>query len=416
MKSRSKKNLLFILFLVVLFIFSSGCEEESSAEGVASNMQLNDKEVISGIQPNAEEIISNLQMKTGDLEDYSFTMYVNLSSTEQNPERYEVAWKKPDLMNMTILSPEKNAEVITVSDGNFQWVYNPEDKTVFKTETSDDFNGLKLFEPDVYAELLNGIILNGKTASLLRTENIDGKSVYLLELTPSEKNESPGKSQGMSEAWSSRIWVDSENWMLLRYELYDSKGNVTLDMEIQNLKLNTEIPDSKFEFKIPDGAQVKLLGVEDLKAEPEKITLEKAKQLVDFEILIPEYLPEGYEFNYSMVSSSKDTPYSAFLHSGFSIFAGKNYEGITLIYKKGDNEICILERIVENDFPNFSKTLDFESESKDVFINGKNGTISPMFGGNMKALTWQNEELEITIISSLDQAELLNVAESFSGN
>lgn len=415
MKSRSKKNLLLISFLVVLFIFSSGCEEESSAEGVASNMQLNDKEVISGIQPNAEEIISNLQMKTGDLEDYSFTMYVNLSSKEQKPEIYEVAWKKPDLMNMTLLSPEKNAEVITVSDGNFQWVYNPEDKTVFKTEISDDFNGLKLFEPDVYAEFLNGIILNGKTASLLRTENIDGKSVYLLELTPSEKNESlERKSQRMSEAWSSRIWVDSENWMLLRYKLYDSKGNVTLDMEIQNLKLNTEIPDSKFEFKIPEGAQVKLLGVEDFKAEPKKITLEEAKQLVDFEVLTPKDLPEGYEFNYSTVSSSKDTPYSAFLHSGFSIFAGKNYEGITLIYKKGDNEICIIEKIVENDYPNFPKTLDFESESEDILINGKNGMISSIFGGNMKTLTWQNEELEITIISSLDKTELLNVAESVS--
>jgi outer membrane lipoprotein-sorting protein len=415
MKSRSKKNLLLISFLVVLFIFSSGCEEESSAEGVASNMQLNDKEVISGIQPNAEEIISNLQMKTGDLEDYSFTMYVNLSSKEQKPEIYEVAWKKPDLMNMTLLSPEKNAEVITVSDGNFQWVYNPEDKTVFKTEISDDFNGLKLFEPDVYAEFLNGIILNGKTASLLRTENIDGKSVYLLELTPSEKNESlERKSQRMSEAWSSRIWVDSENWMLLRYELYDSKGNVTLDMEIQNLKLNTEIPDSEFEFKIPDGAQVKLLGVEDFKVEPKKITLEEAKQLVDFEVLTPKDLPEGYEFNYSTVSSSKDTPYSAFLHSGFSIFAGKNYEKITIVYKRGDEEICIIEKIVENDYPNFPKTLDFESESEDVLINGKNGTISSIFGGNMKTLTWQNEELEITIISSLDKTELLNVAESVS--
>ena len=43
-----------------------------------------------------------------------------------------------------------------------------------------------------------------------------------------------------------------------------------------------------------------------------------------------------------------------------------------------------------------------------------NGTISPIFGGNMKALTWKNEELEVTIVSSLDKAELLNIAESFS--
>lgn len=32
----------------------------------------------------------------------------------------------------------------------------------------------------------------------------------------------------------------------------------------------------------------------------------------------------------------------------------------------------------------------------------------------MKALTWQDGELEITIFSSLDKGELLNIAESFS--
>lgn len=56
------------------------------------------------------------------------------------------------------------------------------------------------------------------------------------------------------------------------------------------------------------------------------MTLEEAKQFIDFEILTPEYLPEGYEFNYSMVSSSKDMPYSTFVHSGFSVFAGQHYE------------------------------------------------------------------------------------------
>ncbi|MDY9924794.1 outer membrane lipoprotein-sorting protein [Methanosarcina sp.] len=391
MKISSKRYLLLTLFLITLSIFISGCAEESGAEEVSSN-----------IQPSAEEIVSNMQMEMDSLEDYSFTMYVNSTSRQQNPEVHEIIWKKPDLMKMTILSPDKDTEVIMASDGDFQWIYSSESKTVFKTEISDDFNDLKLFEPNVYAEFLNGIILNGKLPSLLGTENIDGKSAYVLELTPSEKNE--------SLQWKSKIWVDRENWILLRSEIYDNKENVYLEIEIRDVKLNTGIPDSEFEFKVPDGVQVKVLRPEDFKNEPEKMTLEEARQLIDFEILTPEYLPEGYEFNYSMVSSSKDMPYSTFVHSGFSVFAGQHYEKITLVYTKGDSEIRIVESVSEK---GLSEIQNFESEGEYIQVNNMNGTISPIFGGNMKVLTWQSEELEVTIISSLDKAELLDIAESF---
>ncbi|AGF97146.1 hypothetical protein MmTuc01_1801 [Methanosarcina mazei Tuc01] len=388
MKISSKRYLLLILFLITLSIFISGCAEESGAEEVSSNTQ-----------PSAEEIVSSMQMGMDSLEDYSFTMYVNSTSRQQNPEVHEVIWKKPDLMKMTILSPDKDTEVIMASDGDFQWIYSSESRTVFKTEISDDFNDLKLFEPDVYAEFLNGIILNGKLPSLLGTENIDGKNAYVLELTPSEKNE--------SLQWKSKIWVDRENWMLLRSEIYDNKENIYLEIEIRDIG----IPDSEFEFKVPDGAQVKVLGSEDFKNETEKMTLEEAKQFIDFEILTPEYLPEGYEFNYSMVSSSKDTPYSTFVHSGFSIFAGQHYEKITLVYTKGNNEIRIIEGVSEK---GLHEIQNFESEGEYIQVNNMNGTISPIFGGNMKALTWENEELEVTIVSSFDKAELLNIAKSFS--
>ncbi|AKB59689.1 hypothetical protein MSBR2_3173 [Methanosarcina barkeri 227] len=379
------------MFLITISIFISGCAEESSAEEVSSNTQ-----------PSAKEIVSNMQMGIDSLEDYSFTMYVSSTSRWQNPEVHEIIWKKPDLMKTSILNPNKDTKVIMASDGDFQWIYSSESKTVFRTEISDDFNDLKLFEPNVYAEFLNGIILNGKLPSLLGTENIDGKNVYELELTPSEKNK--------SLQWKSKIWVDGENWMLIRCELYDNEGNPYIEIEIRDVKLNTGIPDSEFEFKVPDGAQVKVLELEDFKSEPQKMTLEEVKELIDFKILTPEYLPEGYEFNYSMVSSSMDTPYLTFVHNGFSVFAGQHYEKITLVYTKGDNEIRIIEDISEKGLP---ETQNFVSEGENILVNNMKGMISPIFGGNMKALTWQDEELEVTIISSLDKAELLNITESF---
>ncbi|MDD2613707.1 MAG: outer membrane lipoprotein-sorting protein [Methanosarcina sp.] len=390
MNDRSKRHLLLILFLTTLYISTSCCVDEPV-----------DEEVISNVQLGGEEIVSN--MKMNDLEDYSYKMYVNSSSGEKSPEIYEIMWKRPDFMKTTILNPDKYMKVIMASDGDFQWIYSSESNTVFKTEFSDDFDGLKLFEPNVYAEFLNGT-LNERSLSLIGIENVDGKNTYLLELTPLDTNNEPLQ-------WKSKIWVDRENWMLLRSELYDSRENVNLSMEIRDMKLNSGIPDSEFEFKIPDGAQVKVLGPEDFKSEPKKLMLEEAKELIDFAILTPEYLPEGYEFNYSMVSSSMDTPYSTFVHSRFSVFAGQPYEKIILVYTKGDNEIRIVESISEKVYP---ETQGFENEGEYIQVNNINGTIFPIFGGNMKALTWQNEEIEITIISSFDKIELLNIAESLS--
>ncbi|WP_250869219.1 LolA family protein [Methanococcoides seepicolus] len=134
MKSKFKRHSMLILFMIILSVFISGCGEE----------------------PSAEEVVSNMQMRLDDLDDYSFTMYVNSSFQNQGVETQEVIWKKPDLMKTTIRIPDKDTEVIMISDREFQWIYNSEYETVFKTEISDDFNGLKIFEPNIYAEFLNG--------------------------------------------------------------------------------------------------------------------------------------------------------------------------------------------------------------------------------------------------------------------
>ncbi len=109
--------------------------------------------------------------------------------------------KKPDLMKTSILNPNKDTKVIMASDGDFQWIYNSESKTVFKTEISDDFNDLKLFEPNVYAEFVNGIILNGKLPSSSGPRTSMGKTYMYLSLPlPRKTNRSNGNQKsGLTE-------------------------------------------------------------------------------------------------------------------------------------------------------------------------------------------------------------------------
>jgi outer membrane lipoprotein-sorting protein len=186
MKSKFKRYSVLILFMILLSVLISGCGEE----------------------PSAEEVVSNMQVKMDGLEDYSFTMFSHLSFQGQGVGTQKVIWKKPDLMKTTIRIPDKDTEVIMFSDGKFQWIYDSESETVFKMDISDDSNGLKLFEPNIFAEFLNGT-LRGKTASLLGVEDLDGNNAYLLELTPSENNKSSLQGRSM-------IWVDRDTWMPIR--------------------------------------------------------------------------------------------------------------------------------------------------------------------------------------------------------
>lgn len=94
-------------------------------------------------------------------------------------------------------------------------------------------------------------------------EEIDGRPAYLLETSPKEEEEGFKLADGM------KIWVDKETWMPLRYEMYDSDGDLVMELEIHDLEINTGIQDSEFVFEVPEGATVKTVDLDSFKL-PEK--------------------------------------------------------------------------------------------------------------------------------------------------
>ena len=48
----------------------------------------------------------------------------------------------------------------------------------------------------------------------------------------------------------------------LNYEIY--QGTQRTEIEIQDLKINTGIPDSEFVFNVPEGAEVVTMNFEDM--------------------------------------------------------------------------------------------------------------------------------------------------------
>jgi outer membrane lipoprotein-sorting protein len=385
MKSKVElKKIAFLFVLTLLCASFSGCNEKISTD-------------------NADDILSKVYMRADTLDDYSYTMYVNSNLGENNTtEKYSIIWKKPVFMKGTFQVSNIDSEIIMISNQSMQLIYNSDSDIVFKKILYNVSDNNKIFEPDHYTEFLNGT-LNGMSASLAGTDIIDGKDAYILELVPSVDS-------NKTMATKSRIWINKENWMLVRYEISNENKDALIIINIKDMKINTGISETSFDFKIPEGSTTVLLKQEQFYGELEEMQLEDSQKRVSFEILTPDYMPKGYKLNYTTASSSMDDQYLSFIHSVFSIFAGQAYERVTLVYTNGTNEIHISETLSET---NRSNVYDFEKDLTYTNINGSEGRIYPVFEGNMKALEWQSENITINIISSLNESEIISIAESF---
>lgn len=233
MRNMATKKVLFLMALVILAIFASGCTEK---------------------EPSAEEIAAQMLEKQGSIEDYSYTMHMTYYIGEQVVENeFKSIYKKPHMIKNFIKEPGKEEETLVLSDGEFRWTYSQGTNTVVKTKIPET---PELTENDYL--LLVKIALNDTNLSMLGTEEVEGRKAYLLEATPKKTGEQVPE-------YSMKVWIDKETWMFLGYEMYDSsESNKTLisKVEIRDLKVNTGIPDSEFEFKIPEGATIKTVDPE----------------------------------------------------------------------------------------------------------------------------------------------------------
>ena len=220
------KSMLLLIF-ITLALFASGCTEKDLS---------------------AEEIASRMLERQDSIQDYSYTMHTAYYVGEKAiVSEFKTIYKKPYMIKNFIQEPGKEEETLVLSDGEFRWTYAPDTNTVMKTRLSKT---PELTKSDYLT--LAGIILNDTNVSLLGLEEIDSRETYLLKAIPKETEENAAQ-------YGTKIWIDKETWMPLKYELYDSSGNLTVRTEIYDLKVNSGIPDSEFVFNIPDGAEIKTI-------------------------------------------------------------------------------------------------------------------------------------------------------------
>jgi outer membrane lipoprotein-sorting protein len=286
----------------------------------------------------------------------------------------EVWEKKPNKFRAEVLEANDSELVgaISVTDGRQVWMYEPGKNEVVVDEVGPD-------EPSSFREVVQHMedmirqALDATNAKLVGEDDVAGVATFKLELTPREDDETflPADSKVT-------LWVDQERWVVLQAHF---SGGVAGEgqMRVRSFELNTGIADDRFQFQIPEGAQV--TKAEDKRPQP--LTLDEARAQADFTLLVPTYVPEGVTLVDVLTVGE-----AFILHYDHSTISFSVIQG----FSDGVREA-----------PPGQKT--------EVTVRGQTANlIADSLGNNF--LTWVEEGVTITIAGRISQDEILKVAES----
>ncbi|AKB86116.1 outer membrane lipoprotein-sorting protein [Methanococcoides methylutens] len=356
-------RILFVFLMLFSAFLSAGCVDD---------------------QVSAEEIAEQMQQKNDLIEDSSFTMYMTMSLMGEETVMEQDMIQKKEKSRTVIRQPAEQAGMVSVYNGETMWTYDPHQNTVV-------IMGVPHIDMEMDYTGMISQFLNESDISFSGIEKIDGRNSFIMVLEPKEECPSDAIFTG-----NLKIWVDEETWMPLKYDMYDNEGNVIVSVEVRDLQVNTGVSDDVFEFEIPEGAEVSTLDMNEFVL-PEEMTLEEAQENADFDILIPAYVPEGYEFDHALV----------FDNSGFAT-DNQVMQRVTLVYINADSNLFIEEVFYEPGSPGQAEFRVSES----VDVNGSPGKLAELFGDYL--LQWEVDDIDLTISGPLDSDEILEVAESMN--
>ena len=183
--------------------------------------------------------------------------------------------------------------------------------------------------------------------------------------------------------------------------LYDADGNkIDADRyaEIIAESYGGEVKtseDGKVKIYEVDGGEVELTvaGGDNHEHEHDFASIDEAKKAANFDIKVPQKLPEGYKL---------DRVYAYTDEKG-------NYSGdyMTLKYTNGDNDIMIFERIINDDTAFESGT---NGELEEIKLNGRTAVVE---GDN--SINWETADdvsVGIYVHGGLTKAEMIKFAKS----
>lgn len=229
-------KILYIVFIITLTVF------------------INNPAIYAGQRLSLEEVLDNMDVASLEFAsieaDVTYTRAIFLLEEEDVAEG-TLKYKKPKKLRLEFNPPK---EEIDVSDGEFFWVYKPEEKQVEKYQLAEgETTELNFFEfgyegsvekakQNYFIELL--------PAAEAKDSGGNNEGLYLLKLTPKPSAaEAPQYNEIL-------LWIDDSIWLPVQMELYESDGEVINRIELWNIKINKPIDDDAFRFEVPKGVEL----------------------------------------------------------------------------------------------------------------------------------------------------------------
>ncbi len=189
----------------------------------------------------AQSVLSELQSryeKTNDLEAGFLQEYVG--KVMKRPQRGEgkVYFKKKGMMRWDYKTPNQKL----ISNGHTLWFYQPEENQVFVSDVA------KVLQERTPLAFLAGEGEITRDFNLINfNESVSQKEdAFVLELVPKEANAALSKLT---------LTVDKKTYYVIQADVFDGLGNVTRTRFLE-IKTNTGLPNSFFNFTVPPGTEV----------------------------------------------------------------------------------------------------------------------------------------------------------------
>ena len=150
----------------------------------------------------------------------------------------KMEYKRPDKMSWEYFSPDP---LLMIIKGRRMWLYYPDMKVAER------------YDLERAGETLGLFVGFGKSREYLEKNYQirfleERKEFYSLELIPKREEELKYLSKII-------LWIDTSEYWPVKTKIFEPNGDTTL-IEFKDIEINTEIPDSKFEFQVPKGVEV----------------------------------------------------------------------------------------------------------------------------------------------------------------
>jgi len=184
-----------------------------------------------------------------------------------------------------VIAPAEQAGKLIVSNGSTQWEFRPRHKVVLERQLPPlsevkwrKLDTLKLVSRTLHAAYQGVATVAGRKCHVIAVSPPDGRRVR------------------------KRMWIDTGTMVELKWERYDSSGEVTVSWAMSDVDFTPAAAADAFAFVAPPGVAVKRLPL------MLRLPLAQAERKIGFRAVVPDYRSAGFVFLGSRVGVAELAP------------------------------------------------------------------------------------------------------------